>query len=102
MLNQIVSAAREAGRMMLKYRDAAIHQKEGHFNYVTDTDVKVQQFLQKELLSLLPGSRFFAEEQENDPLTDAPTRFWSSHENSGQCGRFEVFRRMSGGAVVPA
>ena len=73
MLNQIVSAARQAGRMMLQYRDAAIHQKEGHFNYVTDTDVKVQQFLQKELLSLLPGSRFFAEEQENDPLTDAPT-----------------------------
>lgn len=73
MLNQIVSAAREAGRMMLKYRDAAIHQKEGHFNYVTDTDVKVQRFLQKELLSLLPCSRFFAEEQENEPLTDAPT-----------------------------
>ena len=73
MLSQIVSAAREAGRMMLKYRDAAIHQKEGHFNYVTDTDVAVQQFLQRELLSLLPGSRFFAEEQENDPLTDAPT-----------------------------
>ena len=51
MLDQIVSSAREAGRMMLKYRDAAIHQKEGHFNYVTDTDVKVKQFLQKELLS---------------------------------------------------
>ena len=73
MLERIVSAAREAGRMMLKYRNAAIHRKEGHFNDVTDTDVKVQQFLQKELLSLLPGSRFFAEEQENDPLTDAPT-----------------------------
>ena len=73
MLSQIVSAAREAGRMMLKYRDAAIHPKEGHFNYVTDTDVAVQRFLQKELLSLLPGSRFFAEEQENEPLTDAPT-----------------------------
>lgn len=73
MLEKIVSAAREAGRMMLKCRDAAIHQKEGHFNYVTDTDVAVQQFLQKELLSLLPGSRFFAEEQENEPLTDAPT-----------------------------
>ena len=73
MLTQIVSAAREAGRMMLRFRDAAIHQKEGHFNYVTDTDVAVQRFLQKELLSMLPGSRFFAEEQENDPLTGAPT-----------------------------
>ena len=73
MLTKIVSAAREAGRMMLEYRDAAVHQKEGHFNFVTDTDVAVQRFLQKELLSLLPGSRFFAEEQENEPLTDAPT-----------------------------
>ena len=73
MLSQIVSAAREAGRMMLEYRDAAVHPKEGHFNFVTDTDVAVQRFLQKELLSLLPDSRFFAEEQENDPLTDAPT-----------------------------
>ena len=73
MLSKIASAAREAGRMMLEFRDRAIHQKEGHFNYVTDTDVAVQQFLQKELLSLLPGSRFFAEEQENEPLTNAPT-----------------------------
>ncbi len=73
MLNQIVSLAREAGRMMLQYRDAAVHQKEGHFNYVTDTDVAVQRFLQKELLSLLPGSRFIGEEQENEPLTCAPT-----------------------------
>ena len=73
MLTQITNLAREAGRMMLKYRDAAIHQKEGHFNFVTDADVAVQAFLKKELLSLLPGSRFFAEEQENAPLTDAPT-----------------------------
>ena len=73
MLNQISSAAREAGRMMLQCQDAAIHRKEGHFNFVTDTDVAVQQFLRKELLCLLPGSCFFAEEQENDPLTDAPT-----------------------------
>ncbi|MBR3015640.1 MAG: inositol monophosphatase [Clostridia bacterium] len=73
MLTRIIDLAREAGRMMLKYRDAATHQKEGHFNFVTDADVAVQSFLKKELLSLLPGSRFFAEEQDNEPLTDAPT-----------------------------
>ena len=65
--------AREAGRMMLQYRDAAIHQKEGHFNFVTDADVAVQTFLKRELLSLLPDARFFAEEQDNAPLTEAPT-----------------------------
>lgn len=73
MLKKIGELAREAGRMMLEFRDAASHKKEGHFNYVTDTDVAVQEFLQKELTRLLPGSRFFAEEKENEPLTDAPT-----------------------------
>lgn len=69
MLNQIAAIAREAGGMMLRYRDAASHQKEGHFNFVTDADVDVQQFLRRELLALLPKARFFAEEQENAPLT---------------------------------
>ena len=73
MLNRIMAIARESGRIMLQYRDAAIHQKEGHFNFVTDADVAVQTYLKKELIALLPGSRFFAEEQENDPLSDAPT-----------------------------
>lgn len=73
MLSQIVSIARRAGEMMLEARDAAIHQKEGHYNFVTDADVAVQRYLQKELLSLLPGARFFAEEQENEPLTDDAT-----------------------------
>ena len=65
MIEKIQALARHAGQMMLSYRDAAIHQKEGHYNFVTDADVAVQQFLQKELLSLVPGSRLYAEEQEN-------------------------------------
>ena len=73
MLDAIAAVAREAGRRMLAFRDAAIHQKEGHFNFVTDADVAVQRFLQMELLGLLPGARFFAEEQDNAPLTEAPT-----------------------------
>ena len=73
MLNAIAALARQAGYMMLQYQNAAAHQKAGHFNFVTDADVAVQRFLQAELLSLLPGARFFAEEQENDPLTDAST-----------------------------
>ena len=73
MLNQIMELARASGRIMLQHQHAAIHQKEGHFNFVTDADVAVQTFLKKELAALLPASRFFAEEQENEPLTDAPT-----------------------------
>ncbi len=73
MIRSITAIAREAGQIILDYKSAAIHQKEGHFNFVTDADVAVQEFLRKKLLSLLPGVRFFSEEQENDPLTDSPT-----------------------------
>ena len=73
MLQEITLLARHAGEMMLRFRDAAIHAKEGHFNFVTDADVAVQSFLKRELLTLLPEARFFAEEQENEPLTDDPT-----------------------------
>ena len=73
MIQKIQQIAREAGAMMLQFKNAATHQKEGHYNFVTDADVKVQNFLEKALLPLVPGSCFFGEEQENDPLTDAPT-----------------------------
>ena len=69
MLTRIIAAARQAGAMMLAARDAAIHQKAGHFNFVTDADVAVQRLLRDELLAILPDARFFAEEQENAPLT---------------------------------
>ncbi len=70
MLRQLSHIAREAGQIMLSYHDAGVHQKEGHFNFVTDADVAVQRFLAGALQTLLPGARFFAEEQENEPLTD--------------------------------
>lgn len=73
MLQKIKAIARQAGRMMLMARDAAVHQKEGHFNFVTDTDAQIEAYLKASLLPLLPGSRFFGEEEENDPLTSAPT-----------------------------
>ena len=73
MLNQIADAAREAGRIILRAHDSPAHQKEGHFNFVTDTDVAVQQYLKGALHEICPDARFFSEEQENEPLTDAPT-----------------------------
>ncbi|MBQ9197958.1 MAG: inositol monophosphatase [Clostridia bacterium] len=73
MLNAIADAAREAGAIVLRAHDAAVHQKEGHFNFVTDADVAVQNYLKTALLQALPEARFFSEEQENEPLTDAPT-----------------------------
>ena len=73
MIHEISRIIREAGRMMLSFHNAPSHRKEGHCNFVTDADIAVQGFLRQSLLSLLPGSRFFAEEQENEKLTGAPT-----------------------------
>ena len=47
--------------------------KAGDANFVTEYDVRVQNFLKAEISALCPDAQFFAEEQENDPLTDAPT-----------------------------
>ncbi len=69
----LIAIAKEAGAMMRRSHDAAIHEKEGHYNFVTDADVAVQAYLKSALLTLCPGARFYAEEQENEPLTDAPT-----------------------------
>ena len=73
MMQRIAEIAKEAGALILKAHDSAIHQKEGHFNFVTDTDVAVQGFLKKALLSVCPGAAFFSEEQENEPLTERMT-----------------------------
>jgi len=73
MIQKIQAIAREAGSMMLQYQNAATHQKEGHYNFVTDADVAIQNYLKEALLPLVPSSRFFGEEQEKEPLTNAPT-----------------------------
>lgn len=73
MLNGMIAAAREAGALMLSRSDALVHAKAGHFNYVTEADLAVQDLLKKRLSALVPGSAFFAEEQENNALGDEPT-----------------------------
>ena len=72
-----------------------IHSKTGPANFVTDYDVKIQQFLIEKLSFLLPGVRFFGEEdtEENqrkigkgytffiDPI-DGTTNFMFDYKNS--------------------
>ena len=72
-IEEIMQEAREAGARMRAYRDAAIHRKDGHCNFVTDADIAVEAYLEKTLTALLPGSRFFAEEKDNEPLGGEPT-----------------------------
>ena len=51
----------------------AVYEKEGHSNFVTESDLAVQRFLISGLSAILPESCFFAEEQKDHRLTEAPT-----------------------------
>lgn len=63
-----------AGRMILDGK-AAVHDKEGTANYVTDRDVEIQRFLIAELSSRFPGCTFFGEEDTEG----------NQHNTSGHC-----------------
>lgn len=61
---EIIQAAYEAGEIMnsapLMVRQA--NSKEGHANFVTEYDRRVQEYLQSKLLSILPEAHFVGEE----------------------------------------
>ncbi len=64
-LHALETLIRRAGAIMLEVPEevrSSPHSKEGDSNFVTDYDVKVQEFLKSELASLFPGACFFAEE----------------------------------------
>lgn len=62
--NQIEAAVREAGSMLLTAHVEAsdIHKKSGPANFVTDYDVRIQQYLIERLSQILPACSFFGEE----------------------------------------
>ncbi len=62
-----------AGEKMLGFDQLKVYQKEGHANFVTQADLGVQAFLMEELKKAAPEAVFFAEEKENEALTDAAT-----------------------------
>lgn len=76
---KIIDAVYGAGKIVLSAPrgcpEERIHEKGGTFNYVTEYDVAVQRYLETELSKLVPGVRFFAEEEGEDKrgLGDGPT-----------------------------
>lgn len=63
MINRIIDAVREAGKIVLSASDierATAEKSAG--NFVTKYDVAVQEFLKKELLAILPEAHFMGEE----------------------------------------
>ena len=73
MLEKLKAIAMEAGEAFLRRELTSVASKEGHANYVTNIDCRVQAFLEQALPELLPGSKFIGEEKENQALTDEPT-----------------------------
>lgn len=68
--SKVTPVIKEAGTRIRNTVASPVHEKAGHYNFVTDTDVAIQEFLRTELMQLLPDARFFAEEQENASLTN--------------------------------
>ena len=66
----VTPVIRQAGQRIRTTHSSPVHEKAGHYNFVTDTDVAIQEYLRGELSIILPAARFFAEEQENAALTE--------------------------------
>ena len=69
-IDQLFPIVREAGKtMMLAHctEENEIREKAGNANFVTVYDVRIQEFLIKNIRELFPDAVFIAEEKENDP-----------------------------------
>lgn len=69
LLEGIMDAAREAGRIMKDTVRPKIMEKGGHANFVTETDEKIQSFLMETLSGVLPEASFLGEEDGQDIFT---------------------------------
>ena len=69
MINQIIDIVKEAS-ILVKNRYTTVEEKGNVSNCVTDTDVKVQNFLSEKLLALLPGSAIVGEENDQVATSD--------------------------------
>ena len=65
MMKKIEAAVRAAGKILLSAHAEKdeIHTKAGPANFVTDYDVRIQQYLINRLSTILPGCSFFGEEE---------------------------------------
>ncbi len=68
LIDDVISVARDAGRMMAGSTDILVEDKGSKDNHVTNMDVAVQEFLRERLLALLPGSAFIGEESDYDDV----------------------------------
>ncbi len=77
MIDKIISAAKDAGEIMLSAKRPSIMEKSGHANFCTETDEKIQAFLIERLKEILPEAQFLGEEDGHD--------IFSTKMSSGYC-----------------
>ena len=70
LTDQIKTIAKEAGAIMLEACDPRIMAKDGHSNFCTETDEKIQAFLMDRLGKILPEAGFLGEEDGRDVFTE--------------------------------
>lgn len=69
LIDQIEDVARQAGEILLNAVHPKVFTKEGHANFCTETDEKVQEFLIGELRKAVPEADFLGEEDGIDVFT---------------------------------
>lgn len=76
MLKELCDIVQNAGNIVLSARDveASVREKTGPRDLVTKYDLLVQEYLQKELLALLPEAGFLGEEE--DACADSTQKEW--------------------------
>ena len=69
LMERIAAVMREAGEIILSARHIGetVHEKQGHANFVTEYDRRVQLFLQERLAGILPEAVFVGEEEDVHP-----------------------------------
>ncbi|MCK5786055.1 MAG: inositol monophosphatase [Candidatus Sabulitectum sp.] len=74
-VDRVVTSAENAGKILMKYREEGftVNSKEG-MEFVTEADLKSEDFLRKVLTNLLPESSFLGEESWDGSFPDTP--FW--------------------------
>lgn len=68
-IEEIIEIAKRAGDIMVSAKRPKIMQKEGHANFCTETDEKIQAFLIDELAKICPEASFLGEEDDQDVFT---------------------------------
>ena len=74
-IKDIISAVKDAGKLITDKIDDLGIRKKGDSDFVTDFDLAVQNFLKERLLLLCPDIGFLAEE-EPESTTSADRPFW--------------------------